>query len=119
MKALRIAEVFSARKGPGTAATVSSAHSFRFRGRVPMDVATARQLITYCSDPDGQVLAAYNGYTVRVGQRTGVLYFDRTVPPGRGRHQVTVDFSSSSFYGPASAACQDVINRLPFEPLPF
>ena len=84
-----------------------------------MDVATARQVVTYCSDQEGQVLAAYHGYTVRVGPRVGVLYFDRTFPLGGGkRHQVTVDFSSSSFYGPASDACQAVVDRLPFAPPP-
>ena len=83
------------------------------------DVATARQVVTYCSDQDGQVLAPYNGYTVRVGSRTGVLYFDHTFPLGsRQPHQVAVDFSSASFYGAASDACQDVVNCLPFEPLP-
>src|SRR4051794_18972929 len=84
-----------------------------------MDVAAARQVVTHCSDQDGQVLAAYYGYTVRLWQRTGVLYLDRTVPFGAGKtHQVTVDFSSSSFYGPAGDVCQDVIDRLPFEPSP-
>src|SRR5436305_9648310 len=81
-----------------------------------MDVTTARQAVTYCSDQDGQVLAPYYGYTVRLGPRTGVLYLDRTVPFGAGKtHRVTVDFSSSSFYGPAGDVCQDVIDRLPFE----
>jgi hypothetical protein len=84
-----------------------------------MDVVSVRQVVTYCSDQDGQVLAAYHGYTVRVGDRTGVLYFDRTYHVGSGKpHQVTVDFSSASFYGAASDACQDIINRLPFQPLP-
>jgi hypothetical protein len=84
-----------------------------------MPVATARQLLAYCSDRDGEVIAPYHGYTVRVGQRVGVLYVDRTLPFGKGgRHPVTVDFRSSSFYGPASDACQGVIDRLPFEPSP-
>jgi len=84
-----------------------------------MDVATVRQVVTYCSDQDGKVLAAYNGYTVRVGDRTGVLYFDHTFLLGsRQPHQVAVDFSSTSFYGSASDACQDVIDRLSFQPLP-
>ena len=84
-----------------------------------MDVATARQVVTYCSDHQGEVLAAYHGYTVRVGDRTGLLYFDSTYPVGAGKpHQVTVDFSSASFYGAASDACQAVIDCLPFQPLP-
>jgi len=65
------------------------------------------------------VIAPYHGYTVRVGQRVGVLFVDRTVPFGRGvRHPVTVDFSSFSFYWAASDACQGVIDRLPFAPSP-
>ena len=84
-----------------------------------MNVATARQLVAYCSDQDGEVIAPYHGYTVRVGTRVGVLYVDRTVPFGRGfRHQVTVDFSATSFYWAASDACQNVIDRLPFAPSP-
>ena len=84
-----------------------------------MDLATARQVVTSCSDQDGQVLAPYHGYTVRVGARTGVLYFDRTFPFGSGQpHQVEVDFSSASYYWTASDACQDVIDRLSFQPLP-
>ena len=84
-----------------------------------MPVATARQLLAYCSDRDGEVIAPYHGYTVRVGQRVGVLSVDHTVPFGGGvRHPVTVDFSSSSLYWPASDACQGVIDRLPFEPSP-
>ena len=47
-----------------------------------MQVATARQIVTYCSDQDGEVLAAYHGYTVRVGPRFGVLCVDRTAPFG-------------------------------------
>jgi hypothetical protein len=82
-----------------------------------MNVAASRRLVAYCSDGDGEVIAPYHGYTVRVGQRVGVLLVDRTVPFGRGvRHPVAVDFTSSSFYWPASAACQGVIDRLPFEP---
>ena len=85
-----------------------------------MDVATSRQVVTSCSDQEGQVLAPYNGYTVRVGPRFGVLCVDRTAPFGVGqRHQVTVDFCSASCYGPASDVCQDVIDRLPFAPFPL
>ena len=84
-----------------------------------MNVATARQLVAYCSDQDGEVIAPYHGYTVRVGQRVGVLSVDRTVPFGRGvRHQVTVDFTSASLYWAASDACQKVIDRLGFAPPP-
>jgi len=85
-----------------------------------MNTDTAYSLVAYCSDKDGQVLAPYNGYKVHVGDRTGVLYFDRTFPFGGGKlHQITVDFSSSSFYGTASDVCQDVIDRLPFQPVPL
>jgi len=85
-----------------------------------MNVTTSRQLVTYCSDQEGEVLAPYYGYTVRVGQRVGVLYVDFTVPFGRGgRHRVTVDFCSSSPYWPASDACQGVIDRLSFAPSPL
>src|SRR5919202_5973867 len=84
-----------------------------------MNVATARQLVAYCSDEEGEVIAPYHGYTVRVGHRVGVLSVERTVPCGRGvQHQVTVDFSPASFYWAASDACQDVIDRLPFGPFP-